>query len=57
MPCQSRARAQGAGVGGHHKTLTELLGAFTESGLSVRVVHELWGGGVVVPRNIGVVAD
>ena len=46
-----------ARVGGHHKTLAELLGAFTESGLCVRAVQELWGGGVVVPRNIGVVAD
>jgi ubiquinone/menaquinone biosynthesis C-methylase UbiE len=56
-----RGSGGGAGlwarVGGHHKTLTELLGAFSESGLSVRVVQELWGGGVVVPRNIGVVAD
>jgi len=46
-----------ARVGGHHKTLAELLGAFTESGLCVRAVQELWGGGVVVPRNIGVIAD
>lgn len=43
-------------VGGHHKTLDTFLNAFTTT-FTVRSVTELWASGVVVPRNIGVVAE
>jgi SAM-dependent methyltransferase len=50
----------GSGVGGrvgfHHKTLAAFLGAFTDAGLNIREVHEISGGGVVLPRNLAVVA-
>jgi SAM-dependent methyltransferase len=53
--------AHGAGlwvrVGGHHKTLESFLGSFLDAGFSLDRVVELDGGGIVVPRNIAVVAS
>ena len=50
----------GSGLGGrvgfHHKTLAGFLGAFTEQGLNIREVREISGGGLVVPRNLAIVA-
>ena len=46
-----------AGVGGHHKTLGTFLQAFAKAPLIVRAVHELSGGGVVLPRNLAVIAE
>jgi SAM-dependent methyltransferase len=55
-----RGSGDGSGVGGrvgfHHKTLTGLLGAIADAGLNIREVREIAGGGVVLPRNLGVVA-
>jgi SAM-dependent methyltransferase len=55
-----RASGDGSGVGGrvgfHHKTLAGFLGAITEAGLNIRELHEITGGGVVLPRNLAVVA-
>jgi SAM-dependent methyltransferase len=57
----NRASGDGSGVGGrvgfHHKTLASFFGAIANSGLSIRAVQEIAGGGVVLPRNIGVVAE
>jgi hypothetical protein len=50
----------GSGLGGrvgfHHKTLASFLGAIAGSGLIIRDVREFSGGGLVLPRNIGLVA-
>jgi SAM-dependent methyltransferase len=55
-----RASGDGSGVGGrvgfHHKTLAGFLGAIADSGLTLREVCEIRGGGVVLPRNLAVVA-
>jgi len=55
-----RASGDGSGVGGrvgfHHKTLVGLLGAIADAGLNLREVREIRGGGVVLPRNLAVVA-
>lgn len=57
----NRASGDGSGVGGrvgfHHKTLASFFGAIANSGLSIRTVQEIAGGGVELPRNIGVVAE
>jgi SAM-dependent methyltransferase len=57
----NRASGDGTGpagrVGFHHKSLASLVGAFTSAGLVIRVLEELSGGGTVLPRNIGLVAD
>jgi SAM-dependent methyltransferase len=56
-----RGSGDGSGLGGrvgfHHKTLAGFLGAIVSSGLHIRDVREFASGGVVVPRNIGVVAE
>lgn len=44
-------------VGGHHKTLADLVGAFARARLAIRDLRELSGGGVVLPRNLGLVAE
>lgn len=41
-----------ARVGGHHKTLHELVGSFIEAGLNITRLDEPWGGGTVLPRTI-----
>lgn len=43
-------------VGGHHKTLSAFVNAFAGS-LAIAAIEELPGGGIVVPRNIAVVAE
>jgi hypothetical protein len=57
----SHGSGDGSGLGGrvgfHHKTLASLLGAVAGAGLNIREVREFAGGGVVVPRNLGLVAD
>jgi SAM-dependent methyltransferase len=57
----NRGSGDGSGIGGrvgfHHKTLASFLGAIADSGLSIRTVQEFPGGGVVLPRNIGLVAE
>jgi SAM-dependent methyltransferase len=56
-----RASGDGSGLGSrvgfHHKTLGSFLGAITGAGLSLRAVRELPGGGVVLPRNLAVMAE
>jgi SAM-dependent methyltransferase len=56
-----RGSGDGSGLGGrvgfHHKTLAGFLGAITGSGLTIRAIQEFSGGGVVLPRNIGLVAE
>lgn len=56
-----RGSGDGSGPGGrvgfHHKTLSSFLGAIASSGLRIRDVREFSGGGVVLPRNIGLVAE
>jgi SAM-dependent methyltransferase len=47
----------GARVGFHHKTLASFLGAIVSSGLRIRDVQEFASSGVVLPRNIGLVAE
>jgi SAM-dependent methyltransferase len=51
----------GSGIGGrvgfHHKSLASFLGAIAAAGLSIRAVREFSGGGVVLPRNLAVVAE
>ena len=44
-------------VGFHHKTLASFLGAIASSGQRIRDVREFSGGGVVLPRNIGLIAE
>jgi hypothetical protein len=46
----------GARVGFHHKTLAAFLGAFPDADLNIREAREVCGGGVVLPRNLAVVA-
>jgi SAM-dependent methyltransferase len=57
----NRASGDGSGLGGrvgfHHKTLASFLGAITGSGLTIRSVQEFASGGVVLPRNIGLIAE
>jgi SAM-dependent methyltransferase len=57
----NRASGDGSGLGSrvgfHHKTLGSFLGAIIGAGLSLRVVRELSGGGIVLPRNLAVVAE
>jgi SAM-dependent methyltransferase len=57
----NRASGDGTGLGGrvgfHHKTLASFLGAFVSSGLRIRDVREFASSGVVLPRNIGLVAE
>ena len=57
----NRGSGDGTGLGGrvgfHHKTLASFLGAIASSGLRIRDVREFSGGGVVLPRHIGLVAD
>ena len=56
----NRASGDGTGLGGrvgfHHKTLASFLGAIVSSGLHIRDVREFASRGVVLPRNIGLVA-
>jgi SAM-dependent methyltransferase len=44
-------------VGGHHKTMSSFFNAFINAGLSLNQVVELGGGGVLLPRNVAVVAS
>jgi SAM-dependent methyltransferase len=57
----NRGSGDGSGPGGrvgfHHKTLASFLGAVASSGLSIRDVQEFSSGGVILPRNIGLVAE
>jgi ubiquinone/menaquinone biosynthesis C-methylase UbiE len=57
----SRASGDGTGVGPrvgfHHKTLASFLSAIADSGLHIRTVREFSSGGVVLPRNIGLIAE
>ncbi len=57
----NRASGDGTGLGGrvgfHHKTLASFLGAIVSSGLRIRDVREFASSGVVLPRNIGLVAE
>lgn len=57
----NRASGDGSGLGGrvgfHHKTLASFLGAVADSGMRIRAVEEFAGGGVVLPRNIGFIAE
>ena len=57
----NRASGDGTGLGGrvgfHHKTLASFLGAIVSSGLRIRDVQEFASSGVVLPRNIGLVAE
>jgi SAM-dependent methyltransferase len=57
----NRGSGDGSGPGGrvgfHHKTLASFLGAIASSGLSIRDVQEFSSGGVILPRNIGLVAE
>jgi len=56
-----RGSGDGSGVGGrvgfHHKSLASFLGAIAEAGLIIRAAREFSGGGVVLPRNLAVVAE
>jgi hypothetical protein len=47
----------GGRVGFHHKTLASFFGAIAGSGLHIRDVREFASTGVVLPRNIGLVAE
>ena len=57
----NRASGDGTGLGSrvgfHHKTLASFLGAIVGSGLQIRDVQEFASSGVVLPRNIGLVAE
>ena len=57
----SRGSGDGTGLAGrvgfHHKTLASFLGAIVGSGLQIRDVREFASTGVVLPRNIGLVAE
>lgn len=57
----NRASGDGSGLGGrvgfHHKTLASFLGALVDPGLKIRTMEEFAGGGIVLPRNIGLVAE
>jgi SAM-dependent methyltransferase len=56
----SRGSGDGSGVGGrvgfHHKTLASFVGAIAQASLNIRELHEFSSGGVILPRNLGVVA-
>jgi len=47
----------GGRVGFHHKTLGNLLQAITSAGLVIRDVREFQGRGIVLPWNLGLVAE
>jgi SAM-dependent methyltransferase len=57
----NRASGDGSGLGGrvgfHHKTLESFLGAILNAGLTISALREFPGGGVILPRNIGLVAE
>jgi SAM-dependent methyltransferase len=57
----NRGSGDGSGpasrVGFHHKTLASFIGAIAGAGLIIRELEELSGGGTVLPRNIGLVAE
>jgi hypothetical protein len=57
----NRASGDGSGLGGrvgfHHKTLESFLGAILNAGLTIRALQEFSGGGVILPRNIGLIAE
>jgi hypothetical protein len=57
----NRGSGDGTGLGGrvgfHHKTLASFLGAILTSGLQIRDVREFASTGVVLPRNIGLIAE
>jgi len=57
----NRASGDGTGLGGrvgfHHKSLASFLGAIVSSGLRICDVREFASTGVVLPRNIGLVAE
>jgi SAM-dependent methyltransferase len=57
----NRGSGDGSGPGGrvgfHHKTLASFLGAIAGSGLRIRDVREFSGGGIVLPRALGLVAE
>ena len=57
----ARASGDGSGVGPrvgfHHKTLSSFLSAIADSGLHIRTVREFSSGGVVLPRNIGLISE
>ncbi len=44
-------------VGGHHKTMAEFIGAFAQAPFNIRSIREFSGGGSVLPRNLGIVAE
>lgn len=44
-------------VGGHHKTMAAFIGAFAQAPLNIRTIREFSDGGVILPRNIGIVAE
>jgi SAM-dependent methyltransferase len=56
----SRASGDGSGLGGrvgfHHKTVAGFFSAIADAGLNIRSVREFSSGGVVLPRNLAVVA-
>ncbi len=41
----------------HHKTLDSLLRAITGTGLIIRDVREFQGRGIILPWNLGLVAE
>jgi hypothetical protein len=57
----NRASGDGTGLGGrvgfHHKTLASFFSAIVSSGLHLRDVREFASTGVVLPRNLGLVAE
>lgn len=57
----NRGSGDGSGpasrVGFHHKTLGSFVGAIAGAGLIIGELEELSGGGTVLPRNIGIVAE
>jgi SAM-dependent methyltransferase len=57
----NRGSGDGTGPGGrmgfHHKTLASFLSAITNPGLRIRDVREFSGGGIVLPRNLGLIAE
>jgi hypothetical protein len=57
VPSASLGTGLGGRVGFHHKTLASFLGAIASSRLRIRDVREFSGGGVVLPRHIGLIAE
>jgi len=47
----------GGRVGFHHKTLGSLLQGITSAGLVIRDVREFQGRGIILPWNLGLVAE